>query len=151
MNAIRPSMPEPMPLDRRPDRPLARRPDRGARPRRHVPALVPIVAVIALVVAAPTGTPRAAVAEPAGPMSTADFLDLPELFQLSVVAGSLAVLERWADVAADSGAGACYKRWTAPEDVAAIVSLHVRRDPGSAELPFAETLMRALAERCTQL
>lgn len=120
-------------------------------PRGGHGAILRLVTLLALVLTTPTGTPRAAIAEASGGLSTAEFLELPELFQLSVVTGSLAMLEHWAEAEIDAGGEACHRRWTVPEDVAALVAIHVRREPASAERPFAETLMAALAARCAQL
>ena len=81
-------------------------------------------------------------------LSTQDYLQMPELFQGSVVLGAMAILPRWAAEIGDEAARACYARWTSPEDVVALVSLHARRTPGAQSAEFADTLIAALRERC---
>jgi hypothetical protein len=98
-----------------------------------------------LTVAAPIVALTAGASAPAEHLSTRDYLDLPEIFQVSVVTGSLAVLEHYACALPEC---ACFARWTAAGDVVAIVSDHARTRPETLDAPFASTLVRALTERC---
>jgi hypothetical protein len=116
-------------------------------PHKRLRARTTIVALVALVLALPGGSAGLATAAvPA--LSTADYLELPEIFQVSVVSGSMAILTRWAAERGDAAADDCYRRWTSAEDVAALVVSHARRTPGAVEAPFADTLIAALMARC---
>lgn len=121
----------------------ARRLGRGIR-------LGALLALLALVLATSGGAPNVARAAVPG-LTTADYLELPEIFQVSVVSGSLAILTRWAVESGDAAAGDCYGRWASAEDVAALVVAHARRTPGAVEAPFADTLIAALTARCATL
>jgi hypothetical protein len=93
-------------------------------------------------------TPAAPPAPDAAPLTTEAYLEMPEIFRISVVSGSIAMLLRLKHGADIEKHCECYARWTASEDVVALVSLHVQRNPAALEAPFADTLLAALAERC---
>jgi hypothetical protein len=98
---------------------------------------------------APTAeTPAAPPAPDAAPLTTQAYLEMPEIFRISVVSGSIAMLMRLAHGADIEKHCECYARWTASEDVVALVSLHIQRNPAALDAPFADTLLEALAERC---
>jgi hypothetical protein len=78
-------------------------------------------------------------------LSTRDYLDMPEIFQVSLITGSLAMLRHFS---CEIDGCECFSRWTEPDDVVAIVSDHVRRRPDSLAEPFGGTLLAALSDRC---
>jgi hypothetical protein len=96
----------------------------------------------------PSELPAAPPAPDMTPLTTQAYLEMPEIFRISVVSGSIAMLMRLAHGADIEKHCECYARWTASEDVVALVSLHVQRNPAALDAPFADTLLEALAERC---
>jgi hypothetical protein len=95
----------------------------------------------ALALAVPLALPL-----PASPMNlaTADFLEQPELFQLSVVSGAMAMLLHLSE----GSARECYAHWSAPEDVVALLAARAASDDAALAEPFPATLLAALDARC---
>jgi hypothetical protein len=106
-------------------------------------------AAAVLVAGLPAGAEAHATA-PAQPavLSTADYLEMPEIFQITVVSGSIAVLQRFGTGNSDKSNCDCLARWSVSEDVVAVVALHVQRHPDVLDTPFADTLVAALSDRC---
>jgi hypothetical protein len=97
--------------------------------------------------AAPAAAQTAPVPE-AALLTTADYLEMPEIFQITLVSGSVAMLLHLGHASGREGDCECFTRWSVSEDVVSLVSLHVQRNPQALAAPFADTLLETLAERC---
>ncbi len=81
-------------------------------------------------------------------LTTAEYLEMPEIFQITLVSGSMAMLKHLGPRSDVEKNCACFARWGAHEDVVALVSLHVQRNPAALDAAFADTLLEAMTERC---
>lgn len=81
-------------------------------------------------------------------LTTEDYLEQPELFQVATLAGALAILRQLPELASSPEDFDCFGRWTVHEDVLAIVADHADRNPLARHEPFAVLLVTALRERC---
>jgi hypothetical protein len=109
--------------------------ERFLLPRRH--SLIVAAAAVAASALSPVGED--------GQLKTREYLDLPEIFQESVIAGSMSVLRHFA---AGSDDFECFAQWSAAGDVVAIVSTYAQTHPDSLDHAFARTLLDALLQRC---